>query len=224
MITSIQILKMENILSRRSKNPIYHSDKKSTMDTLQKKNIDVQETVINQPQENSFESASVYKLFYVDDDPAIRAVIKHLLKDKPYINSRSFVSGEECIAALSDNPAIVLVDYNLSPPGGTAMDGLETLVKIKELNPKTKVIMLSSQKEISVAVKVLKHGAVDYIIKDRVMQMNVINSIIKIIKNLELKNEIQQLSETIKRDKLLFKGYTLIILLLVFCLTFFMLG
>ncbi len=194
------------------------------MDTLQKNNIEVQDSVANQPQEHSFESTSTYTLFYVDDDPAIRALIKHLLKDKPYIKSRSFESGEDCIAALSDNPSIVLVDYNLSPPGKNTIDGLETLVRIKELKPKTKVIMLSSQKEISVAVKVLKHGAVDYIIKDKVMQINVINSIIKIIKNIELKNEIQLLSETIKRDKLLFKGYSLIILLLVFCLTFIILG
>jgi DNA-binding NtrC family response regulator len=46
-----------------------------------------------------------------------------------------------------------------------AINGLETLDRIKSFNPQIPVIMLSSQDKIDVAVNCMKHQAFDYIVK-----------------------------------------------------------
>ena len=45
------------------------------------------------------------------------------------------------------------------------MNGLETLDKVKEFNPETPVIMLSSQDKIEVAINCMHHKAFDYVVK-----------------------------------------------------------
>jgi len=57
------------------------------------------------------------------------------------------------------------LDYYLNSIDQNAMNGLETLNKIKALNQKIPVIMLSSQDSIDVAVNCMKHHAYDYIVK-----------------------------------------------------------
>ncbi len=47
-----------------------------------------------------------------------------------------------------------------------AMNGLETLDKIKSINAAIPVIILSSQDQIDVAVNCLHHKAVDYVVKN----------------------------------------------------------
>ena len=45
------------------------------------------------------------------------------------------------------------------------MDGIETLIEIKNLYPTLEVIMLTGQASLEDAVKCLKYGAADYLIK-----------------------------------------------------------
>jgi len=84
-------------------------------------------------------------------------------------------------------------------------------------------IILSGQNDIEVAVECLKKGAVDYVVKDMVMNVNLQKIFDKIIKSIELKSEIQSLSQVIKRDKLLMRGYLTIILLMAIGLAFLLL-
>ena len=63
------------------------------------------------------------------------------------------------------NPDVVVLDYYLNSVDKTAIDGLETLDRIKEINPNIPVIMLSAQDKIEVAVNCMKHQSYDYIVK-----------------------------------------------------------
>jgi DNA-binding NtrC family response regulator len=45
------------------------------------------------------------------------------------------------------------------------MNGLETLDKIKVINPDIPVVMLSSQDKIDVAINCMHHRATDYVVK-----------------------------------------------------------
>ena len=47
----------------------------------------------------------------------------------------------------------------------TAMNGIETLDKIKAYNPDIPVVMLSSQDKIDVAISCMHHRAFDYVVK-----------------------------------------------------------
>ncbi len=63
-------------------------------------------------------------------------------------------------------PDIVILDYNLNPQAPNTMNGLDVLRRIKNLNPKVKVVMLSGRDEYQGVVDSLKLGAYTYVLKD----------------------------------------------------------
>ncbi len=61
--------------------------------------------------------------------------------------------------------APIILDYYLDGIDKTAMNGIETLDKIKEGYPDLAVVMLSSQDKIDVAINCMHHKAYDYVVK-----------------------------------------------------------
>jgi DNA-binding NarL/FixJ family response regulator len=66
---------------------------------------------------------------------------------------------------LSHNPDVIILDYYLDGIDETAMNGIETLDKIKAKNPDIPVVMLSAQDKIEVAISCMHHKAFDYVVK-----------------------------------------------------------
>ncbi len=162
-----------------------------------------------------------YSVFCVDDDIMMRLMLQKTLTKNSSFDVAVFENGEDCVKALRSQPDIAVLDYHLTDVGDDSiMNGLDVLDKIKQHSPNTKVIMLSSQDKIEVAVKCLKKGASDYVIKDNVMRMNVEKAIHSIIRGIELKEEIKMLSQRIKRDKLLMKGYFVLVMALIFLVVY----
>jgi two-component system, OmpR family, response regulator len=104
-------------------------------------------------------------LFLVDDDALFLKSLKNDFTLNTESEIQTFVTGEECLESISQNPDIVILDYYLNSISKDAIDGLETLDRIKAVNPDIPVIMLSSQDKIDVAVNCMKHQAFDYIVK-----------------------------------------------------------
>lgn len=74
-------------------------------------------------------------------------------------------SGEEAIGLVSELvPDIVLMD--LIMPG---LDGIETTRRIKQISPRTQVVVLTSYHEDAHIFPALKAGAISYILKDMKM-------------------------------------------------------
>lgn len=161
-----------------------------------------------------------YKIFYVDDNAMIRKSLWRIFEGKDNFIPMAFSNGEDFMEYIDEQPEIAILDYHLTE----SMNGMDILNRIKEQSPKTKVIMLSSQKEIAVAVECLKKGANDYLIKDGVMRVNVKRAVNDVVQSLELEKEIELLSATIKRDKLMIKGYFIIIMMLVLLVGFLFLS
>ena len=105
------------------------------------------------------------KLFLVDDDVDFLKLLKIQLLQQHDIVIETFSTGELCIEHLSSNPDIIIVDYNLDSIEKGAMNGIQTLDKIKSLNADIPVIMLSAQDEIDIALKCMSHKAFDYVVK-----------------------------------------------------------
>ncbi len=105
-------------------------------------------------------------IYIVDDEPLQRDMLKdHLGKMSGY-DVHAFATGEECVAALKVRPAaIVFLDFYLNSQVKEAMNGIDILKEIKEMSPKTEVVMISGQDKIEVAVNTMKYGAFDYIVK-----------------------------------------------------------
>jgi two-component system nitrogen regulation response regulator NtrX len=100
------------------------------------------------------------KILVVDDEESIRTSLAGILEDENFIISFA----NDGIAALDivrkQMPDLVLLDIWMP-----RMDGLETLQKLKELNPSLFVIMMSGHGTIETAVKSTKMGAYDFIEK-----------------------------------------------------------
>jgi len=104
-------------------------------------------------------------IFLVDDDALFLKSLEIEFAENTGSVVKSFATGEECLANIFQNPDVVILDYYLNSVKKNAMNGLQTLDKIKNLNILIPVIILSSQDKIDVAVNCMKHQAFDYIVK-----------------------------------------------------------
>jgi two-component system, OmpR family, response regulator len=138
--------------------------------------------------------SSELSVFLVDDDKMFLTSLHHQLKEmfRSKTKIQSFSTGEECLKHLKEKPDIIILDYYLDGKYKDAMNGLEVLKKIMQVDSGTKVIMLSGQEKMEVAVDTIKHGAYDYIVKnDNVFirtKLSIINAANAISVSKELKN------------------------------------
>jgi two-component system, NtrC family, nitrogen regulation response regulator NtrX len=98
-------------------------------------------------------------IFVVDDEPESGGLLTYYLEKAGY-EVAQFSNGPDCLKAMDRNPGIVCLDMQMPE-----MDGLEVLKRIKTLNSKLGVIMVTSNNVVDTAVQALKLGASDYIIK-----------------------------------------------------------
>lgn len=137
------------------------------------------------------------KIFLVDDDALfLKALEFEFIQNSSY-SIETFGTGELCMARLklankdhSDKPDVIVLDYHLNGIEKTAMNGLETLDRIKAFNPDIPVIMLSSQDKIDVAVNCMKHKAFDYIIKSETAFLRLEKAIAAIFQNQKTEKEL----------------------------------
>ncbi len=108
---------------------------------------------------------SKIRLFLVDDDELFLKSLQVKFLNEADFEIETFVSGEECIKNLGNKPDLIILDYHLDGIDKTAMNGIEVLDKILELEPGIPVIMLSSQDKIEVAIDCMHHRAFDYVVK-----------------------------------------------------------
>lgn len=101
-------------------------------------------------------------ILLIDDEPHIRKYVSLILKSigSPIIVEAG--NGIEGVAAYQrENPDLVLLDVNMPQ-----MDGLETLKKLKEIDPNCVVIMLTSIANRQTIEQAVEFGAANYIRKD----------------------------------------------------------
>ena len=104
-------------------------------------------------------------LFLVDDDALFLKSLEIEFHHHTDFTVETFATGELCVENLSHNPDVIILDYHLNGIDKNAMNGIETLDKIKALKPDIPVVMLSSQDKIDVAISCMHHRAFDYVVK-----------------------------------------------------------
>lgn len=105
------------------------------------------------------------KLFLVDDDAVFLKSLEIDFLQHADFAIETFATGELCMVNLKHNPDVIILDYHLDGIEKNAMNGIQTLDKIKAFNPDIPVVMLSSQDKIDVAVSCIHHRAFDYVVK-----------------------------------------------------------
>ena len=130
------------------------------------------------------------KLFIVDDDALFLKSLEIEFMNNGDFQIKTFVTGEHCLENLGLNPDVVILDYNLNGIVSTAMNGLETLIRIKSAHSHIPVIMLSSQDSIDVAVNCMHHEAFDYVVKSETAFIRLRKNITSIFKYREIEKTL----------------------------------
>ena len=130
------------------------------------------------------------KLFLVDDDALFLKSLEIEFLEYANFTIETYATGELCIEHLSNNPDAIILDYQLDGVDETAMNGIETLDKIKAFNQDIPVVMLSSQDKIDVAVKCMHHKAFDYVVKSETAFLRLQKIIPTIFKYKKMEKEL----------------------------------
>lgn len=104
-------------------------------------------------------------ILVIDDDTDVLTAVKLLLKTeaKEVVTE---INPEQILSLLTTKRFdIVLLDMNFKSSINTGNEGIYWLKKIKELNNQIAVIMITAYGDIDLAVRSLKEGAADFIVK-----------------------------------------------------------
>ena len=97
------------------------------------------------------------KVFLADDDALYLKALEIEFLQNTDFEVETFATGELLIEKLSEEPDLIILDYHLDGIDKDAMNGLNVLKKIKAINQKIPVVMLSSQDKIEVAINCMHH-------------------------------------------------------------------
>ena len=105
------------------------------------------------------------KIFLVDDDTVFLKLLEFEFLEHGDFEIETYATGELCMDNISHTPDVIILDYYLDGIDRDAMNGIDTLDKIKAYNSDIPVVLLSSQDRIDVAINCMHHKATDYVVK-----------------------------------------------------------
>ena len=99
-------------------------------------------------------------IYILDDDQLFSKSLSHYLSNNGHENVSVFENSESLFKEKNESPEIIILDHFL-----TNEIGLKVLENIKEIWPETRVIYLSGQEKVSVAIESIRVGAYAYVEK-----------------------------------------------------------
>jgi len=129
------------------------------------------------------------RVLVVDDELSIRESFSLILEGKYRVITTA--SGEGALKHVTDQKTD-LVYLDIRMPG---LDGLETLKRIKEIDPGVEVIMVTAVNDVKKASEAIKLGARDYLIKPFD-----VNAILKMTESILRRRSLRFEGETIQRE------------------------
>lgn len=122
-----------------------------------------------------------YPIAIIDDNLSFSLILSDYLLDECNLHSKKYTNGNDFINEYkAGDDRIIILDYDFGVDNGP--NGLVILKKIKEINPLARVIMVSGQDSLEVAIETMRRGAVDYFIKtNKTVFPTIVCSILKLI-------------------------------------------
>ncbi len=97
------------------------------------------------------------------------------------VSIKTFSNSVDLKASMSECPNVVVMDYHLDDDSD--MEGVDLIKRLKWSNPSTKLVVLTSEEKVDIALNCYENGADNYIKKD-------INSVNVLIKELMYKKDL----------------------------------
>ncbi|HYT05473.1 MAG TPA: sigma-54 dependent transcriptional regulator [Gemmatimonadales bacterium] len=142
------------------------------------------------------------RVLVVDDEKGIREALKQLLEYEE-IEVQACASGSEALRVYPEfRPHLVFLDVKMQ-----GIDGLETLRRLRELDPHAQVVMISGHGTIQTAVEATQLGAYDFLEKpldtDRVLLTlrNALEHVDLASENVRLKADVHARYEIVGSSK-----------------------
>jgi len=135
-----------------------------------------------------------FLIHILEDDKLYNSVLSHFLSLNPEHEVRSFSTGTALLKALHERPDLITLDYSL--PDGNAD---QMLKQIREALPDVRIIIVSAQQDVKIAIDLLKRGADDYIVKDTETQDRLWIAVKNCKEKLSLKKEIEILQSEVSK-------------------------
>lgn len=132
------------------------------------------------------------KILLVDDETPFRTALRRLL-EKKFVVMEAETGARGLQIAEREEPDLILLDIGL--PDG---NGLELLLRFKELRASPTVVMLTAYEQVKDVVLAIKRGAFDYLVKPVDLdefEVTVQNA----LEHAGLKNEVNRLRHEVQR-------------------------
>ncbi len=122
------------------------------------------------------------KILVIDDDADVLTALRLLLK--PFVAEITVEKNPANLSSLlsRNNFDVIILDMNFNGLVNTGNEGIYWLNRIKEIAPETDVILITAYGDIDLAIRSLKEGASDFIVKPWQNQ-KVIESIKEMLQN-----------------------------------------
>lgn len=147
-------------------------------------------------------------IFLIEDSTVYKDLIVGYLQSKKFSNLKVFKTGEECLKYIDLKPDVIILDY-----ASEGINGLEFMLEVEREHSQIDFIFLSAQNNVDVAVKIMKLGAADYLIKNDQAPKKLVES-------------IERLRDSTKHEKKRFSfrvgviGFFILLFLIILIITF----
>lgn len=116
-------------------------------------------------------------IFFVDDDRMILHLLEYTFSGRDEYTVQSFRRGEDCLAALNQNPSLIILDHSYIGNNSQFTTGLELLREIRNHNQQVDIFVLTANENESLKQEYINLGVKKFITKNEFFIDNLIESI-----------------------------------------------
>jgi DNA-binding NtrC family response regulator len=117
-------------------------------------------------------------IFIVDSNPVYGKLVQQYLEIADYKETLIFSNAGECLNYLDLQPDIIISEFHQPDP---VISGLNFLKIIKKESPQSDVVFFTSHTNLENAIKAIRMGAAEYILKSKYAPDSLIRKVNKII-------------------------------------------
>lgn len=147
-------------------------------------------------------------IFIIDRNPVYGKLVQQYLEVADYKEILTFTDAGESLNFIDIQPDIIISEFQHTDP---SLSGLNFLKTIKKKSPATDVIFFTSQSNVEEAVKAIRLGAVEYIIKSKYAPDSLLRKVNKLV---SYRNELLKNSR-VRRKLMASVGFLVILTLLL---------